>query len=194
MCARMSCSVMSRTLSLLTAILHWQWHSAGGDVLPGRVDIARVGEQAGPQLKKPALPNLRHVDTAADERLLYLGHVLPQVQVAGRLLPSLEHDLIMRRGGRMPNVLHSLPNLHLEFEVSKAKQILPLTLIFVMMVAFNNLCLQFVQISFYQVCHVMSSHNTESALILSSGRPVYHHSLLDRIQLPLFRGQDLVPG
>jgi GDP-fucose transporter C1 len=43
--------------------------------------------------------------------------------------------------------------MRLEFDVAKAKRILPLTVIFVLMMAFNNLCLLYVQVSFYQVRH-----------------------------------------
>ena len=38
-----------------------------------------------------------------------------------------------------------------EFDVEVAKKILPLSVIFVSMITFNNLCLQYVEVSFYQV-------------------------------------------
>lgn len=50
--------------------------------------------------------------------------------------------------------LGHLPNLEFNFE--KAKQILSLSVIFVLMVGFNNLCLKFVDVSFYQVARSLS--------------------------------------
>jgi GDP-fucose transporter C1 len=50
--------------------------------------------------------------------------------------------------------LRFLPDLEFKFET--AKQILPLTLIYVGMLAFNNLCLNYVDIVFYQVARSLS--------------------------------------
>jgi len=50
--------------------------------------------------------------------------------------------------------LSFLPNIEFKFE--KAKQLLPLSFIFVFMVGFNNLCLKYVDISFYQVARSLS--------------------------------------
>jgi hypothetical protein len=44
-----------------------------------------------------------------------------------------------------------MPVIRLEFKTNVARQVLPLTLVFVGMIAFNNLCLSYVEVSFYQV-------------------------------------------
>jgi GDP-fucose transporter C1 len=50
--------------------------------------------------------------------------------------------------------LRIVPNL--EFKPQVALRILPLTLVFICMVALNNLCLQYVQVSFYQVARSLT--------------------------------------
>lgn len=52
-----------------------------------------------------------------------------------------------------PSLSH-LPNL--EFKFDKAKQLLSLSVIFVLMVGLNNLCLKYVDVSFYQVARSLS--------------------------------------
>ena len=39
-----------------------------------------------------------------------------------------------------------------EFDLNIARKVTPLTIMYVMMLAFNNLCLQYVEVTFYQVC------------------------------------------
>lgn len=121
-------------------------------MLSGGVHIAGAAQQDGAQLPKPSLSALRDMDTARRERDLHLDHVYRQNLV------KLEDDVHSRgffqvsdNALRMPSLLKELPTVYLEFEPDKAKRIMPLTLIFVLMVAFNNLCLQYVQVSFYQV-------------------------------------------
>lgn len=43
-----------------------------------------------------------------------------------------------------------------EFDLKIAKQIAPLTIVYLAMIVFNNLCLQFVQVSFYQVARSLT--------------------------------------
>ena len=45
---------------------------------------------------------------------------------------------------------------HLSFKKEKAVKILPLTTIFVAMIVFNNLCLKYVEVSFYNVARALS--------------------------------------
>jgi GDP-fucose transporter C1 len=47
--------------------------------------------------------------------------------------------------------------MSLEFDVEKAQRIVPLTIVYVLMVASTNLCLQYVQVSFFQVPRSPSS-------------------------------------
>lgn len=53
-------------------------------------------------------------------------------------------------------LLHSTDTLSFvpppEFKWEASQKVLPLTIIFVAMVAFNNLCLLYVEVTFYQVC------------------------------------------
>lgn len=44
----------------------------------------------------------------------------------------------------------------LQFDVEIARKVLPLSVVFVLMVALNNLCLQYVEVSFYQVARSLS--------------------------------------
>lgn len=43
-----------------------------------------------------------------------------------------------------------------EFDISIARKVIPLTFMYVMMLAFNNLCLQYVEVTFYQVARSLS--------------------------------------
>ncbi|KAG9305259.1 hypothetical protein G9A89_001521 [Geosiphon pyriformis] len=43
-----------------------------------------------------------------------------------------------------------------EFDLKIARKVMPLTFIYVMMIAFNNLCLEFVEVTFYQVARSLS--------------------------------------
>jgi GDP-fucose transporter C1 len=43
-----------------------------------------------------------------------------------------------------------------EFDWGIARQVMPLTIIYLCMIVFNNLCLQFVQVSFYQVARSLT--------------------------------------
>ncbi|KAI8582081.1 hypothetical protein K450DRAFT_228911 [Umbelopsis ramanniana AG] len=45
-----------------------------------------------------------------------------------------------------------------EFDLSIAKRVAPLTVVYVLMLAFNNLCLQYVEVTFYQVARSLSIH------------------------------------
>mmetsp|Transcript_17090 Transcript_17090/g.43618 ORF Transcript_17090/g.43618 Transcript_17090/m.43618 type:complete len:326 (-) Transcript_17090:105-1082(-) len=49
-----------------------------------------------------------------------------------------------------------MPLIRLEFKTEVARKVLPLTLVFVAMIAFNNLCLNYVEVSFYQVARSLS--------------------------------------
>ncbi|CAG8611228.1 2350_t:CDS:2 [Ambispora leptoticha] len=63
----------------------------------------------------------------------------------------------------MNNTLYTLSRYKLfslippyEFDLSIARKVAPLTLTYVMMLAFNNLCLQYVEVTFYQVARSLS--------------------------------------
>ncbi|KAM3580288.1 hypothetical protein VKS41_007524 [Umbelopsis sp. WA50703] len=45
-----------------------------------------------------------------------------------------------------------------EFDTNIAKRVAPLTVVYVLMLAFNNLCLQYVEVTFYQVARSLSIH------------------------------------
>jgi GDP-fucose transporter C1 len=45
-----------------------------------------------------------------------------------------------------------------EFNTTIAKRVAPLTVVYVLMLAFNNLCLQYVEVTFYQVARSLSIH------------------------------------
>ncbi|KAG2183773.1 hypothetical protein INT43_006784 [Umbelopsis isabellina] len=45
-----------------------------------------------------------------------------------------------------------------EFDFNIAKRVAPLTVVYVLMLAFNNLCLQYVEVTFYQVARSLSIH------------------------------------
>lgn len=66
--------------------------------------------------------------------------------------------LLSRIGGcRRAALTSALPSISLEFDLDKARQILPLAVIYVLMMATNNLCLHYVQVSFYQVATALPS-------------------------------------
>jgi GDP-fucose transporter C1 len=44
-----------------------------------------------------------------------------------------------------------------EYETETAKKVMPLTLVFVLMIALNNLCLQYVEVSFYQIARGLTT-------------------------------------
>ncbi|CAM9556599.1 unnamed protein product [Heterosigma akashiwo] len=55
---------------------------------------------------------------------------------------------MMEKSGGKPGFFEKFPVIRMDFEV--AKQIMPLSVIFVGMITFNNLCLKYVEVSFLQ--------------------------------------------
>merc|ERR1719461_1106473 len=43
-----------------------------------------------------------------------------------------------------------------EYEIAKAKKILPLTVVFLGMIVFNNLCIKYVEVSFYYIARSLT--------------------------------------
>jgi hypothetical protein len=65
--------------------------------------------------------------------------------------PVADHTAFLNDGCRRPALTSALPSISLEFDLDKARQILPLAVIYILMMTTNNLCLHYVQVSFYQV-------------------------------------------
>ncbi|KAF0391078.1 triose-phosphate transporter family-domain-containing protein [Gigaspora margarita] len=71
-----------------------------------------------------------------------------------QLVVALLVLLIWGTLGRKFKTLSLIPPY--EFDLSIARKVIPLTFMYVMMLAFNNLCLQFVEVTFYQVARSLS--------------------------------------
>jgi hypothetical protein len=95
--------------------------------------------------------------------------------------------LLSRIGGcRRPGLTSALPSISLEFDLDKARQILPLAVIYVLMMATNNLCLHYVQVSFYQVATALPSNppprlTFDSDIFISVGRLLDHSQYSSRL-------------
>mmetsp|Transcript_4643 Transcript_4643/g.7712 ORF Transcript_4643/g.7712 Transcript_4643/m.7712 type:complete len:355 (+) Transcript_4643:83-1147(+) len=61
---------------------------------------------------------------------------------------------MMEKSGGKPGFFEKFPVIRMDFEV--AKQIMPLSVIFVGMITFNNLCLKYVEVSFYNVARSLT--------------------------------------
>eukprot|EP00741_Cyanophora_paradoxa_P017420 tig00020965_g16829.t1 len=66
-----------------------------------------------------------------------------------QLLVALFMIVVLGEMSRSVQALSFMPRF--EFSLDKAKAVTPLTIIYVAMLAMNNLCLQYVEVSFYQV-------------------------------------------
>lgn len=60
------------------------------------------------------------------------------------------------QGAGDDSFMKELPNKKPEYNINVAKGILPLSMIFVGMITFNNLCLKYVEVSFYNVARSLS--------------------------------------
>lgn len=65
-----------------------------------------------------------------------------------------------------------------EYRVERAKAVLPLSLIFIGMVVFNNLCLKYVEVSFYQVARSLTIMANIALTYLVLGKPTSTMALL----------------
>jgi solute carrier family 35 (GDP-fucose transporter), member C1 len=65
-----------------------------------------------------------------------------------------------------------------EFDLNIAKKVMPLTIIYLCMVVFNNLCLQYVQVSFYQVARSLTVLWTALFTKLILGKSVSYFRML----------------
>lgn len=90
--------------------------------------------RAGPSTRRPARPTPPAVRRCAQISVL-CGFLLGEL---GKQVPSLSF----------------FPPF--EYELPKAKQIVKVSAIFVAMITFNNLCLQYVEVHFYQVARSLS--------------------------------------
>jgi len=60
------------------------------------------------------------------------------------------------QGADQDSFMKELPNKKPEYKLSVARDVLPLSLVFVGMITFNNLCLKYVEVSFYNVARSLS--------------------------------------
>jgi GDP-fucose transporter C1 len=60
------------------------------------------------------------------------------------------------QGAGDDSFMKELPNKRPEYNLTVAKGVLPLSMIFVAMITFNNLCLKYVEVSFYNVARSLS--------------------------------------
>jgi len=77
-----------------------------------------------------------------------------RAQNAARYAPVSSNDNGNGRGIPKPSFFAQFPKA--KFELAVAKQILPLSIIFVAMITFNNLCLKWVEVSFYNVARSLT--------------------------------------
>ena len=131
--------------------------------------------------------------------LLKRWHAAPLSSDSNLLLTTQ----LSRIGGcRRPALTSALPSISLEFDLDKARQILPLAVIYVLMMATNNLCLHYVQVSFYQValpilprirggCYIVI---LITLFFLCADCSISHNTLLDCLHFVLPADRDVGHG
>lgn len=82
------------------------------------------------------------------------GKVGEAMQKRGELLPTTESGEFDANKGHRKSFFSQFPKAQYNMEVGK--KILPLSLIFVGMISFNNLCLKYVEVSFYNVARSLT--------------------------------------
>ncbi len=130
--------------------------------------------------------------------LLKRWHAAPLSSDSNLLLTTL----LSRIGGcRRPGLTSALPSISLEFDLDKARQILPLAVIYVLMMATNNLCLHYVQVSFYQAATALPSNPPPrlpwiliSLFFLCADCSISHNTLLNCLHFVLPADRDVGHG
>jgi hypothetical protein len=87
--------------------------------------------------------------------------------------------------------------MSLEFDVEKAKRIVPLTIVYVLMVASTNLCLHYVQVSFFQVSSLSRCRHCLTLMMYTralSDSAIAHAPLLHLLHRHLLAHQHVPQG
>lgn len=174
----------------------------GGAVLLRGVDLAGAAQQDGPQLSKSALSALRLVDPARRRRGVHLAPLAAEAMARRTISlfqfnPVADHTDFSNGGCRRPALTSALPSISLEFDLDKARQILPLAVIYILMMATNNLCLHYVQVSFYQVLPPLEPTTAAplgSDTFFFSDCSISHYTLLHRLHFHLPANRDISHG